>query len=318
MMVRADAPGPLRRGGATAKRRRAVVVEVQGHLAQRRGPPAAHDVRGAPAPRPVLRGGSDAAPRGALRLDHPHLLSGPARRARERPARMLRAIALGAALAAVVAVGGCGAGKGDHAANPPAQPYSKRSTAAGAVARVTAADYRRPMATYKRYVRRQLGALLGEVGALRSAIARRDLAGARAAWLRGRRSLRVDRRCLRSLRRPRRRRQRPPGGPARRGALARLHGPSPHRARRCGATAPPATRRLPQRDLSRAVARLRSKVARDDHRSARVLAARARDPRGRHPSAALRAGEPVERVSARGAARRGRGHRGGARARCGR
>ena len=97
---------------------------------------------------------------------------------------MLRAIALGAALAAAVAVGGCGAGKDDHAANPPAQPYSKRSTAAGAVAHVTAADYRRPVATYKRYVRRQLGALLGEVGALRSAIARGDLAGARAAWLR--------------------------------------------------------------------------------------------------------------------------------------
>jgi iron uptake system EfeUOB component EfeO/EfeM len=49
---------------------------------------------------------------------------------------------------------------------------------------VTPADYRRPIAEYKRYVRRQLGALLGEVAALRSAIARDDLGGARAAWLR--------------------------------------------------------------------------------------------------------------------------------------
>jgi iron uptake system component EfeO len=95
---------------------------------------------------------------------------------------MLRPLALLAALA-VVALAGCGAGKDGDASTPPAQPYSKRSTAAGAVARVSPADYRRPVATYKRYVRRQLGALLGEVAALRSAIARHDLAGARAAWL---------------------------------------------------------------------------------------------------------------------------------------
>jgi len=97
---------------------------------------------------------------------------------------MLRPIAVVAALAAV-ALAGCGAGKGSGGdpANPPAQPYSKRSTAPGAVARVTPADYRRPIATYKRYVGRQLGTLLGEVAALRAAIARHDLAGARAAWL---------------------------------------------------------------------------------------------------------------------------------------
>ncbi|HEX6619756.1 MAG TPA: imelysin family protein [Solirubrobacteraceae bacterium] len=88
-----------------------------------------------------------------------------------------------ATAAVLVALAGCGGGEGGHAADPPAQPYSKRSTAAGAVARVTPADYRRPVATYKRYVRRQLRALLGEVTALRSAIARGDLAGARAAWL---------------------------------------------------------------------------------------------------------------------------------------
>jgi iron uptake system EfeUOB component EfeO/EfeM len=85
--------------------------------------------------------------------------------------------------AALVALAGCGGGEDGHASNPPAQPYAKRSTAAGSAARVTPADYRRPVATYKRYVGRQLGALLGEVAALRSAIARGNLAGARAAWL---------------------------------------------------------------------------------------------------------------------------------------
>jgi len=95
---------------------------------------------------------------------------------------MLRLAALAAA-AAAVALAGCGGGGGDHAASPPAQPYSKRSTAPGAVARVTPADYRRPIAEYKRYVHRQLAALLGEVGVLRAAIARHDLAAARAAWL---------------------------------------------------------------------------------------------------------------------------------------
>jgi iron uptake system component EfeO len=87
------------------------------------------------------------------------------------------------AAAVVVALAGCGGGQDSHASNPPAQPYSKRSTAPGSVARVTPADYRRPIATYKRYVGRQLGMLLGEVAALRAAIARHDLAGARAAWL---------------------------------------------------------------------------------------------------------------------------------------
>jgi iron uptake system component EfeO len=94
---------------------------------------------------------------------------------------MLRPLALVAALA-VVALTGCGSGA-RHAGKPPAQPYSKRSTAPGAVARVTPEDYRRPIAAYKRYVARQLGALLGEVDVLRAAIARHDVAGARAAWL---------------------------------------------------------------------------------------------------------------------------------------
>jgi hypothetical protein len=95
---------------------------------------------------------------------------------------MLRAWQPRATLAVALALAACGGHA--RAPNPAAQPYSKRSTAPGEVARVTPADYRRPIAGYKRYVRRQLGALLGEVAGLRAAIARRDLAGARSAWLR--------------------------------------------------------------------------------------------------------------------------------------
>ncbi len=95
---------------------------------------------------------------------------------------MLRPVAIVAAVA-VVALAGCGGGSKQRAANAPAQPYSKRSTIPEVVARATPEDYRRPIATYKRYVRRQLRTLLGDVAGLRAAIARDDLAGARAAWL---------------------------------------------------------------------------------------------------------------------------------------
>jgi iron uptake system EfeUOB component EfeO/EfeM len=83
----------------------------------------------------------------------------------------------------VAALAGCGSGSKQPADNPPAPPYSKRSTLAQSVPHVTPKDYARPIATYKRYVRRQLRTLLGEAAVLRAAIARHDLAGARAAWL---------------------------------------------------------------------------------------------------------------------------------------
>jgi iron uptake system EfeUOB component EfeO/EfeM len=91
-----------------------------------------------------------------------------------------------AAVAALAAAGlaGCGGGSKPQATNPPAQPYSKRSTVPDNVARVMPKDYAQPIATYKRYVRRELHTMLGEAGGLRAAIARHDLAGARAAWLR--------------------------------------------------------------------------------------------------------------------------------------
>jgi iron uptake system EfeUOB component EfeO/EfeM len=97
---------------------------------------------------------------------------------------MLRWLLPAGALAAIV-FAGCGGGGHDSASkNPPAQPYSKRSTVPGAVRRVTPADYRAPIADYRRYVRRRLGTLGRQVAALRAAIARDDLGAARAAWMR--------------------------------------------------------------------------------------------------------------------------------------
>jgi high-affinity iron transporter len=85
---------------------------------------------------------------------------------------------------AVIALGGCGGGKDSASKNPPAQPYSKRSTVPDVVRRVTPVDYERPIAAYRRYVRGRLGTLGGQVAALRGAIARDDLGAARAAWMR--------------------------------------------------------------------------------------------------------------------------------------
>jgi iron uptake system component EfeO len=96
---------------------------------------------------------------------------------------MLRLAPLAAA-AVVAALVGCGGGHDKVARNPAAQPYSKRSTVPDSVPRVTPADYRRPIADYRRYVRRRLGTLVEQVSALRAAIARNDLGAARAAWIR--------------------------------------------------------------------------------------------------------------------------------------
>jgi iron uptake system EfeUOB component EfeO/EfeM len=91
--------------------------------------------------------------------------------------------AAGALVVCGLALAGCG-GTSTPTKNPPAQPYALRSTVPGVVARVTPKDYAAPIRSYKHYVRGQLGLLLGEVSGLRAAIARHDLASARAAWLR--------------------------------------------------------------------------------------------------------------------------------------
>jgi iron uptake system EfeUOB component EfeO/EfeM len=96
---------------------------------------------------------------------------------------MLRRLLPVAGLAAI-ALAGCGGGHDSASKSPPAQPYSKRSTVPDVVRRVTPADYHRPIADYRRYVRRRLGALGGQVAALRAAIGRGDLRAARATWIR--------------------------------------------------------------------------------------------------------------------------------------
>jgi iron uptake system EfeUOB component EfeO/EfeM len=96
---------------------------------------------------------------------------------------MLRWPALAAA-AVAAALAGCGGGHDKAASNPPAQPYSKRSTVPDSVPRATPADYERPIAEYRRYVRRRLARLVDQVAVLRAAVARGDLRAARAAWIR--------------------------------------------------------------------------------------------------------------------------------------
>jgi iron uptake system EfeUOB component EfeO/EfeM len=91
---------------------------------------------------------------------------------------------LAAATLAAIALVGCGGGSGGASKNPPAQPYSERSTVPDVVRRVTPADYKAPIADYRRYVRRRLATLGGQVAALRAAVARDDLRAARAAWIR--------------------------------------------------------------------------------------------------------------------------------------
>jgi iron uptake system EfeUOB component EfeO/EfeM len=97
---------------------------------------------------------------------------------------MLMRRAIGAAFVALLLLPGCGSDK-PASSSPPVQDYSRRSNAPDmGVPRATPADYRRPMAQYRRHVGRQLTAMLGDVAALRGAVARDDLGGAREAWLR--------------------------------------------------------------------------------------------------------------------------------------
>jgi iron uptake system EfeUOB component EfeO/EfeM len=84
---------------------------------------------------------------------------------------------------ALALVTGCG-GHGSPAASQPARPLSAQSLQTSVVERVTPADYAAPLATYRRHVRRELGHMLGDVGALRRAADAGRLAAARAAWLR--------------------------------------------------------------------------------------------------------------------------------------
>jgi iron uptake system EfeUOB component EfeO/EfeM len=98
---------------------------------------------------------------------------------------VLRPVALIVASAAI-AISGCGGGSAQIAAAPAskAAPYTAIDATSNRVATITPATLARPIARYKRYVRRQLGRMLGDVRRLRAAIAGGDLARARRAWLR--------------------------------------------------------------------------------------------------------------------------------------
>jgi iron uptake system EfeUOB component EfeO/EfeM len=110
--------------------------------------------------------------------------------------RVRRALGCAVAAAAVAATAGlasgCGgsgsadrpsAGTAATATQPPAPPLSARTPVSGLVPTVTPAQFRRPIAVYRGHVRRELAAMLTEVGALRRAIDARDLPAARRAWL---------------------------------------------------------------------------------------------------------------------------------------
>jgi iron uptake system component EfeO len=86
-----------------------------------------------------------------------------------------------AVCATTLLIAGCGGGTQPHRAQPPARPLSAQNPISG-IQRATPADFARPIRLYRRHVVRQLGALTEDVTRLRTAIAARDLPGARAAW----------------------------------------------------------------------------------------------------------------------------------------
>jgi iron uptake system EfeUOB component EfeO/EfeM len=103
--------------------------------------------------------------------------------------RPIRA-AVAAVVAAAAAAGavGCGGGTAHHAssaaaAGSAAPPLSARNPVSGIVPAATPAQFRRPIAVYRRHVRRELAAMLVEVADLRRAIASGDQRAARRAWL---------------------------------------------------------------------------------------------------------------------------------------
>jgi len=82
---------------------------------------------------------------------------------------------------AAIAVAGC-AGSGESPATK-AAPLSAIDPRTNRAATITPATLAKPIAHYKRHVRRELGRMLGDVRRMRRALAADDLAGARAAWL---------------------------------------------------------------------------------------------------------------------------------------
>ncbi len=99
---------------------------------------------------------------------------------------LTRALAAVATCGALVAAGGCGSSSESTVKAPRshAAPLSAIDPRADRAVVITPAVYTHPIALYKRHIRRQLEAMLGDARTLRATTARDDLSGARDAWLR--------------------------------------------------------------------------------------------------------------------------------------
>jgi iron uptake system EfeUOB component EfeO/EfeM len=82
---------------------------------------------------------------------------------------------------ALLVVAGCG--DDPPARQPAAPPYTSRVLTSGTIPHARPADFRAPIAVYRRHVRSELAAMLDDVARLRAAVAAGRLAGARRAWL---------------------------------------------------------------------------------------------------------------------------------------
>lgn len=89
------------------------------------------------------------------------------------------------ALVAAAVLAGCGDTGNPHGGDTlkTAQPYQSKDSRSGLTAQPSPAAFRRPIATYRRYVTASLGTMLSELDRLQSAIDSGDLAASRAAWL---------------------------------------------------------------------------------------------------------------------------------------
>jgi len=89
---------------------------------------------------------------------------------------------LAALVVAAVAAVGCGGQEPELSAEPAVLPVSHLKSGQGNVAPATPADYRAPIAAYRRHVARALRRMGGDVRDLRRAVTIQDLGAARSAW----------------------------------------------------------------------------------------------------------------------------------------
>jgi iron uptake system EfeUOB component EfeO/EfeM len=87
------------------------------------------------------------------------------------------------ALLSLVALAGCGGSSSPPRAPSSGPPVSSANPVAGSIPKARPRDFAGPIAIYRRHVRTQLGAMLGDVARLRAALARGDRRDAERAWL---------------------------------------------------------------------------------------------------------------------------------------